>query len=75
MTQLVEKVLARVVPPPKAKTQYKKWEPQHQQMALDIAEQKGSNRVAVSVFQELFHKVYGSLMGSHIRSFRSQAKN
>ena len=31
-------------------------------MALDIAEEKGSDRVAVSVLWELFPKVYGSLL-------------
>ena len=42
---------------------------------LDIAEEKGSYRLAVLVLWELFPKVYGSLMETHIRSFRSQAKN
>ena len=41
----------------------------------DIAEEKGSDRVAFSVLQELFPKVYGSLLESHIGSFRNQAKN
>ena len=68
MTQLVEKVLAQAVAPPKLKKQYKKWELGHQKMALDIAEEKGSDRVAVSVLRELFPKVYGSLLESHIRS-------
>ena len=64
LRQLVEKVLAQVVPPPKARKQYQKWELQHQQMALDIAKEKDSNGVAVSVLRELFPKVYGSLMQS-----------
>ena len=75
VAQLVEKVLAQVVPPPKAKKQYKKWELQHQQMVLDIAEEKGFDRLAVAVLRESFPKVYGSLLESHIRSFCSQAKN
>ena len=66
VSQLVEKVPAQVVPPPKAKKQYKKWEPQHQQMALDIANESGTDRLAVSVLWELFPKVSGSLFESHI---------
>ena len=44
MTRLVEEVLAQAVAPPKLKKQYKKWELEHQKMALDIAEEKGSDR-------------------------------
>ena len=56
----------QVVAPPKPKKQYNKWELEHQKMALDIAEDKESGRVAVSVLRELFPKVYGSLLESHV---------
>ena len=52
VTQLVEKVPAQAVVPPKLKKQYKKWGLEHQQMVLDIDKEKGSDRVAVSVLRE-----------------------
>ena len=63
VTQLVAKFAAQAVTSPKLKKQYKKWE--HQQMAIDINEEKGSNHMPVSVLHELFPKVKGSLLESH----------
>ena len=65
----------QAVTPPKLRKQHKKWELEHQQMTIDIAEEKGSDCVVVSVLRELFPEVYGSVLEPHIRSFRDQAKN
>ena len=56
------------------KTLYKKWDPMYQQTALDMAFEKGSDRVAVSALCQMFPKVFGDVYESHIRYWREQAQ-
>ena len=44
-------------------------------MALAISDEKGLDAVAASMLCELFPKVFGAILESHIRSFRQQARN
>ena len=77
VTLLVEKALSRflVQNPKKSPKGYKKWDATSQEMALAIAEEKGSDAIAVSMLCELFPKVFGAILESHIRSFRQKARN
>ena len=43
-------------------------------MALAIAEEKGSDAVAVSMLRNMFPKGFGTILESHIRSFRQSAQ-
>ena len=77
VTQLVEKALSHSLAQntKKPRKVYKKWDTTSQEMALAIADEKGSDAVAVSMLRELFPKVFGAILESHIRSFRQEARN
>ena len=69
---IVESAMARGPPPKKTVKVYQKWDPAYQALALEIAEQKGSDPKAIAYLRVLFPKVFSNIMESHLRSFRKQ---
>ena len=59
----------------KSSKTYKKWDPAYQQTALDMAFEKGSDRVVASMLRQMFPKVFGDVYESHIRHWQESAEN